>query len=550
MMHSSLTFVQTKTPLVPRKNNPNNNRTREQLENQAFSWLQSCTTFKQMTQIHAHIIRNSIHQNNFVATKLVSFCFTSNNPSYATRVFYQVPDPNTFLWNNMIKGFVHVGSYQDALIFYFKMLNHGSKPNNFTYPFLLKACSKVLAFEEGKILHGHILKLGLNSDVYVQTSLLDLYGACGTIMAARLLFDRMSERDVVAWNAMLVGYTRSGLVEIAEQLFEQMPVRNVSSWTTMIAAYVQIENSRKALEVFQEMQNDGVKPDKLTIITVLSAISDLGSLEMGKWVHDYVKSNEVEIDTFVGTSLIDMYSKCGSITEAKNVFDRINPKAISCYNAMISGYAVHGLGEEAIKVFREAERLRIGIDDVTLIGVLSACSHSGLVDLGCMYFESMSEKYGIEPKMEHYGCLVDLLGRAGRFDEAMEIVESIEADIVLLGTLAFACRIHGNVELGEELARRMYELDPANSGLLVLKSNLFAVEGRWEEAAEVRRSMKDRGIWKKPGCSWIEVNNVVHEFVAGDDSHPCSKEIYKKLAELSEKMKRLIASKNERLKLC
>ncbi|KAI3944464.1 hypothetical protein MKW98_006625 [Papaver atlanticum] len=465
-----------------------------------------------MTQIHAHIIRNSIHQNNFVVTKLVSYCFSSHNPCYATKVFDQILEPNTILWNNMIKGFVHVSLYEQALLYYIDMLSYGSKPNNFTYPFLLKACSKLFAFEEGKVLHGHILKLGFNSDVYVQTSLLDLYGSCGDIVASRNVFDRMSERDVVASNAMLVGYTRIGLVEIAEKLFSEMPVRNVSSWTTMISGYVQVENSVKALEVFQEMQMKGVRPDKLTVITVLSAISNLGSLEMGKWVHDYVKSKEIEIDGFVGTSLIDMYSKCGSINEARGVFDKINQRTISCYNAMISGYAVHGL----------AERLRIGIDDVTMIGVLSACSHSGLVDLGYMYFDSMKEKYGIEPKVEHYGCIVDLLGRAGKFDKAMEIVESTEADIVLLG---------------EELARRVYKLDPTNSGLMVLKSNLFAVEGKWEEAAGVRRSMKDKGIRKKPGCSWIEVDNVVHKFFAGDDSHPFSKDIYAKLEELSEKLK-------------
>ncbi|KAI3886066.1 hypothetical protein MKX03_003647 [Papaver bracteatum] len=513
-MDSSLLLVKTKTlpNKLPPKLNQNKNRITEKLENQAFSWLQSCKNFKQVTQIHAHIIRNSIHQNNFVVTKLVSCCFSSHNPCYATK----------------------------ALLYYIDMLSHGSTPNNFTYPFLLKACSKLFAFEEGKVLHGHILKLGFKSDVYVQTSLLDLYGSCRDIVASRNVFDRMSERDVVAWNAMLVGYTRCGLVEIAEKLFNEMPNRNVSSWTTMISGYVQVENSMKALEVFQEMQMNGVRPDKLTIITVLSAISNLGSLEMGKWVHDYVKSKEIEIDGFVGTSLIDMYSKCGSINEARGVFDKINQRTISCYNAMISGYAVHGLGEEAISVFREAERLRIGIDDVTMIGVLSACSHSGLVDLGYMYFDSMKEKYGIEPKLEHYGCIVDLLGRAGKFDEAMKIVESTEADIVLLGTLAFSCRIHRNVELGEELGRRMYKLDPTNSGLMVLKSNLFAVEGKWEEAAGVRRSMKNKGIRKKPGCSWIEVDNVVHEFVAGDDSHPFSKDIYAKLEELSEKLKMYI----------
>ncbi|KAF8390580.1 hypothetical protein HHK36_025107 [Tetracentron sinense] len=529
-MPSSLAFVPIQTPvIIHHKTN-----TRQQLENQAYSLIQACKTFKQMTQIHAHIIRNSIHQNNFVVTKLVAFCFSSHNPSYATRVFDQVPTPNSFLYNNMIKGFVDVDSHEDALIFYFNMMNHGLQPNNFTYPFVLKACSELLALEEGKALHGQTLKLGFSSDIYVQTSSLDLYGSCHEIVAAHQVFDRMPKRDVVAWNAILASYVRCGLVEVAKDLFEDMPIRNASSWTTMIGGYLQVGDSREALEYFRLMQIDGVRPDKMTVVTVLSAIADMGSLDTGKWVHDYVKKNGIEIDAFMGTALIDMYSKCGSIQDAREIFKGINLKTVSCYNAIISGLAVHGLGEEAIEVFKDAEKTGIGIDDVTMIGVLTACSHSGLVSLGCWFFNSMRKIYGIEPKMEHYGCMVDLLGKAGRFDEAMNMVESINADLVVLGTLAFACRIHGNVELGEQLAMKMSKLDPTNSGLLVLKSNLYAVEGRWEEAAGVRRLMKDKGVQKKPGCSWIEVNNVVHEFVAGDNSHPRSEEIYSKLVELSE----------------
>ncbi|XP_043693325.1 putative pentatricopeptide repeat-containing protein At5g59200, chloroplastic [Telopea speciosissima] len=537
MSCSSTVVTPPKVPVIQYRTNQSNTSRRQQLENQAFSLLQACTSFKQVVQIHAHINRNSIHQNNFVATKLVSRCFSFHNPSYATRVFAQVPDPNHYLWNTMIKGFVHAESYEDALKFYLKMVNHGSKSNSFTYPFVLKACAELTAFEEGEVVHGQLLKLGFSSDVYVQTSLIDIYGSCHHIVAARQVFDRIPERDIVAWNVILASYVRCDLVGIAKELFEYIPGKNVSSWTTMIGGYVQVGDYRKALEMFRRMQIEGVRPDKMTIVTVLSAIADLGSLDLGKWVHDYVKSNDIEIDDFMGTSLINMYSKCGSIDDAREVFVGIRLKTITCYNAMITGFAVHGLGEEAIKVFKEAERTGSGIDDITMIGVLTACSHSGLVELGRMYFHSMREHYGIEPRMEHYGCMVDLLGRAGQFDEAMEIIDSIEADQVMLYALAFACRIHGHVELGEELARRMTMLDPTNSGLLVLKSNLYAVNGRWEEAAGVRRLMENNGIQKKPGCSWIEVDDVVHEFVAADDSHPCSEEIISKVAELSEQMK-------------
>lgn len=405
---------------------------------------------------------------------------------------------------------------------------------------MLKACSKLLALKQGKTVHAQILKLGFSLDVYTQTALLDFYGSCGEILAVRYLFDRMPERDVVCWNAVVASHVRCGLVDDAEEVFEVMPVRNVSSWTTMIGGFVQTGKSVEALALFHRMQMDGVKPDKMAVVTILSAIADLGVLDLGRWVHDYVEKNGIRIDAFVGTALIDMYSKCGSVRAARAVFDAIGSKTIICYNVMIMGFAIHGMGEEAIEVFKEAGQMGMGVNDTTMIAILSACSNSGLVDEGCRCFNLMKEDYGIEAKMEHYRCMIDILGRAGRFDEAMEIVGTKKADPLVLGMLASACRIHGNFELGDELAGRMSELDPTISELLVVKSNLCAADGRWEEAAAVRRSMKDIGMGKRPGCSWIEVNNVVHEFVAGDHLHPCSKEIYSKLAELNEKMKSFV----------
>ncbi|CAL9764538.1 unnamed protein product, partial [Musa acuminata subsp. burmannicoides] len=354
---------------------------------------------------------------NLVAAKLVSACFSLDRPSYADRVFAHVPRPSPFLWNSMIKGYVGLGRHRDALLVYRRMLDCGCCLDSFSFTSALKACSNLLALEEGMALHGHVLKLGLGADIYIATSLMDLYGMCSQALDARKVFDHMPDKDVVAWNVMLSSYARLGMMRLAEQLFEEIPLRNLH----------------------------GLKPDKVMVVTMLSAIADLGMLDSGKWFHEYVKKNEIAIDAYVGNALVDMYAKCGSIQDARLVFDEIIQKNISCYNSMIFGLAAHGLGEEALEIFTDAERTGIGIDDITMTAVLTACSHSGLVEEGLKYFKTMQNVYGIEPKKEHYGCIVDLLGRAGRFYEAMQIIETTEDDSFILGTLAAACRTHGNL---------------------------------------------------------------------------------------------------------
>lgn len=342
----------------------------------------------------------------------------------------------------------------------------------------------------------------------------------------------MTERDVVSWNAMVSAYARSGSILLAEKLFDEMPVRNVNSWTTIIGGLVDAGDPERALTAFRQMQLHGVKPDKMVVVAILSAISRLGYLSSGKWVHDYIKKNTIPVDAFVGTALIDMYSKSGSIRDARLVFQSTRFKNTSCYNAMIFSLAMHGLGEEAISVFEEMRRNGIEIDDVTMIAVLTSCSHSGLVEEGLKFFETMRELHGIEPGIKHHGCVVDLLGRAGRFAEAMEIVDAIEVDHIIVGTLAAACRTHGKTELAEEVAKRMSGLDADNSGFLVWRASVHAGKEEWEEAAEIRRWMKERRIEKGAGCSWIEVGEKLHWFAASDHSHPRSKQIYCRLDEL------------------
>ncbi|KAK8928188.1 Pentatricopeptide repeat-containing protein [Platanthera zijinensis] len=502
------------------------------LERRCSNLLQSCSSSSRLAEIHGHLIRSSLHQNHFLAARLLSCCFSLGRYSYASRFFGLLLHPDVFLFNVMIKGFVSAGFHGEALRFYCMLLCGDSLPNDFTLPLVLKACSKLAAAGEGRTIHGHVLKLGYGSNIFIQTALVDLYGTCWDAADARKLFDRMTERDVVSWNAMVSAYVRSGSILLAERLFDEMPVRNVNSWTAMIGGLMNAGDPKRALTAFRQMQLHGVRPDKMVIVAILSAISNLGYLSSGKWVHDYIRKNAIPIDAFVGTALIDMYSKSGSIRDARLAFQATKFKNTSCYNAMIFGLAVHGLGEEAISVFEEMKRNGIEIDDVTMIAVLTSCSHSGLVEEGLRFFETMRELYGIDPRIKHHGCVVDLLGRAGRFAEAMEIVDSIEVDHVVMGTLAAACRTHGKTELAEEIAMRMSGLDAENSGFYVWRASVHAGNEEWEEAAEIRRRMKERGIEKGAGCSWIEAGEKVHWFVASDHSHPRSKQIYCRLDEL------------------
>ncbi|CAL9056440.1 unnamed protein product [Musa banksii] len=291
-----------------------------------------------------------------------------------------------------------------------RIVRHAIYSSNLVAAKLVSACFSLDRPSYADRVFAHVPRyLGLGADIYIATSLMDLYGTCSQALDARKVFDHMPDKDVVAWNVMLSSYARLDLSE------------------SMIA--------------FHRMQLHGLKPDKVMVVTMLSVIADLGMLDSGKWFHEYVKKNEIAIDAYVGNALVDMYAKCGSIQDARLVFDEIIRKNISCYNSMIFGLAAHGLGEEALEIFTDAERTGIGIDDITMTAVLTACSHSGLVEEGLKYFKTMQNVYGIEPKKEHYGCIVDLLGRAGRFDEAMQIIETTEDDSFILGTLAAACRI-------------------------------------------------------------------------------------------------------------
>lgn len=411
------------------------------------------------------------------------------------------------------------------------MLSHGVEPNCFTFSSILKSCP----VEPGKSLHCQLIKFGFDSDLYVRTGLVDIYANGGDLKSAEQLFDTMPEKSLVSLTTMITCYAKLGELDKARVLFKEMEDRDVVCWNVMIGGYSQNGMPNEALLLFRQMLAAKVKPNEVTVLSVLSACGQLGALESGRWLHSYIETNRIDINVHVGTALVDMYSKCGSLEDARLVFDRIKNRDVVAWNSMIVGYAMHGFSRDALQLFREMCSVGHHPSDITFIGVLSACGHAGLVNEGWRFFRSMKDEYRIEPKIEHYGCMVNLLGRAGNLEEAYTLVKNmkIEPDPVLWGTLLGACRLHGNIALGEEIAEFLVAKNLANSGTYILLSNIYAATGNWDGVASVRTLMKQSGVQKEPGCSSIEVNNKVHEFLAGDRRHPKSKEVYVMLEEMN-----------------
>lgn len=406
------------------------------------------------------------------------------------------------------------------------------QPNNYTFPFLLQACSKVLGLVEGTQVHSHVVKLGFDRDVYVRNSLIHFYVASCRIECSKRVFDECPQcRDIVTWNAMLAGYAREGRIEAAEEVFEEMPERDVVSWSALITGYVQNGLLEEGLARFEQMREVGLVPNEAILVTVLSACAQLGLTENGRLIHFVIDSLGFPMTVPICTGLVDMYAKCGCINQARESFDKMPLRDVSSWNVMICGLATHGLGKEALALFEKFRSEGLSPVNVTFIGVLNACSRVGLVDEGRYYFKLMTENYGIDPEMEHYGCMVDLLGRAGLVVEAIELVErmSIPPDPVLWVTLLCACKIQGLVELGEKIGQKLIKLDPDHHGNYVQLAGIYAKSNKWEDVVKTRGLLFDRRAKKVPGWSLIEAQGRIHQFVAGDREHERSSEIYKML---------------------
>ncbi|CAK7340524.1 unnamed protein product [Dovyalis caffra] len=378
-----------------------------------------------------------------------------------------------------------------------------------------------------------------SSDVICFNAMIDGYLKCGEVEAAKELFGSMKDKNVGSWNVMVSGLAKCGLIEEARELFDEMKEKNEISWSAMIDGYIKGAYYKEALEVFNLMQREEIRPRNFVLSSAVAACANVGALDQGRWIHAYVKKNSIFFDAVLGTALVDMYAKCGRLDMAWDVFEKMEKKEVFTWNAMICGLAMHGRAEDAIELFSKMRRQNFRPNGITLVGVLSACAHSGMVDEGIEILNSMKELYGIEPEMEHYGCVVDLLGRAGLLGEAEELIYSmpIEPSAAVWGALLGACRKHGDVELGERAGKILLELEPQNSGRYALLSNIYARAGRWDDVANVRKLMKERGVKTTTGISMIDFDGVVHEFKMGDGSHQQMKNIYLTLKNMLKRLK-------------
>ena len=496
------------------------------LKNPKLFSLETCSNLTHLKIIHAYMIRTHIICDVFAASRLIAFCVDPSSGTslidYASRIFSQIQNPNLFIFNAMIRG--HSGSKNpdQAFHFYVQSQRQGLLPDNLTFPFLVKSCTKLHCISMGSQAHGHIIKHGFEKDVYVQNSLVHMYATFGDREAATLIFQRMYYVDVVSCTSMIRGFNKCGDVESARKLFDQMPEKNLVTWSTMISGYSQNNHFDKAVELFKVLQSQGVRANETVMVSVISSCAHLGALELGERAHDYVVKNGMTLNLILGTALVDMYARCGSINKAVRVFEDLPERDTLSWTALIAGLAMHGYSERSLKYFATMVEAGLTPRDITFTAVLSACSHGGLVERGFHIFESMKRDYRVEPRLEHYGCMVDLLGRAGKLEEAENFVLKmpVKPNAPVWGALLGACRIHKNAEIGERVGKILIQLLPQHSGYYVLLSNIYANAKEWEKVTEMRQMMKAKGLKKPPGHSLIELDGRVHKFTIGDSSHP------------------------------
>ncbi|RDX80142.1 putative pentatricopeptide repeat-containing protein, partial [Mucuna pruriens] len=483
-----------------------------------------------------HAVKHGLDSNLFVQKGFIHMFSLCGLVDLAHKVFDMGDAWEVVTWNIMLSGYNRGKQFKKSKKLFIEMEKRGVLPNSVTLVLMLSACSKLKDLDGGKHIYKYIKEGIVEPNLILENALIDMFAACGEMDAALGVFDNMKIRDVISWTSIVAGFANTSQIDLARKYFDQMPERDYVSWTAMIDGYVRMNRFIEALALFREMQMSNVKPDEFTMVSILTACAHLGALELGEWVKTYIDKNSIKNDTFVGNALIDMYFKCGNVGKAKEVFKEMHQKDKFTWTAMIVGLAINGHGEEALAMFSNMIEASVIPDEITYIGVLCACTHAGMVEKGKSFFTIMTMHHGIKPNVTHYGCMVDLLGRAGLLEEALEVILNmpVKPNSIVWGSLLGACRVHKNVQLAEMAAKQILELEPENGAVYVLLCNIYAACKRWENLRQVRKMVMERGIKKTPGCSLMELNGNVYEFVAGDQSHPQSKEIYAKLENMMQ----------------
>ncbi|KAK9093607.1 hypothetical protein Syun_028518 [Stephania yunnanensis] len=483
-------------------------------------------------EIHAYAMRNDdLFTNSFVSSALVDMYCNCRKVEGGYRVFVRTLERRIGIWNAMITGFTQNEFDEDALRLFIEMLTYGELyPNPTTVSSVLPACVRCPSFSQKEGIHGYIIKRGFADDRFVQNALMDMYSRVGKLDISKKILEGMDARDLVSWNTMIAGYALNGCHSDALLVLREMQRPQDGN----VVHYNSFGDEKVSC-----------RPNSVTLMTALPCCATLAALAKGKEIHAYAIRNALASDVAVGSALVDMYAKCGCLNLSRRAFDAIPKRNIITWNVLIMAYGIHGCGEEALMLLRnmvsKGGDSNVRPNNVTFIAVFAGCSHSGMVSEGLDLFHRMKADFNVEPTPDHYACIVDLLGRAGRLDEAHELIGTMPAGTDKTGawsSLLGACRIHKNVKLGEIAAENLIHLEPNVASHYVLLSNIYAAVGLWNEALDVRKKMKAMGVRKEPGCSWIEVHDKVHNFTAGDMSHPQSPQLHELLEDLSHRMRK------------
>ncbi|XP_022846227.1 pentatricopeptide repeat-containing protein At3g14730 [Olea europaea var. sylvestris] len=472
--------------------------------------VKACPDTVSLEKIHGLLFKLGLEFDLFIGSALVHCYLKFDLVNEALEVFEELPNrDDAVLWNAMINGYMQIGEFNNALEIFRRMGEFRIIPNRFTITGALSALSLAGDVYNGKLIHGFVIKLRYDCGIAVLNALIDMYGKCRLKMDALKIFEDMIEKDIYSWNSI-------------------------------ISVHEQCGDHERTLSLFKRMFRAGVWPDLVSVTAVLPACSNLAALMHGREIHGYMIINGLGKDggTYIDNAIMDMYAKCGSMREAHLVFDTMRCRDVASWNIMVMGYGMHGFGNKALDLFFRMCKAGLKPDEVSFVGVLSACSHAGFVSEGRELLAQMQPQYGVIPTIEHYSCVIDMLGRAGQLEEAYQLLSKMTVPVNPIVWRAFlsACRLHGNANLAEVAAQRVLELEPEHCGSYVLMSNIFGAAGRFEEVAEVRHAMRQQDVSKRPGCSWIELNNGLHVFVTGDRAHPEEYFIYAGLDSLTERL--------------
>ncbi|XP_043721538.1 putative pentatricopeptide repeat-containing protein At3g15130 [Telopea speciosissima] len=461
-------------------------------------------------QIHVLSVKTGFEFVPVVGNSVIDMYSKCGMIEEATQMFNLMPVRNLISWNAMIAGYSHTGCNGKSLLLFKKIQKHGETPDEFTYSSVLKSCSGLGAIKEGAQIHASLITRGFPIALHkiMSSVLIDFYVKCRCLDEAIKLFDRIEPKNVVLWTAMIIGYVQEGGLQ-------------------------------EAMDLFRQFMETGAEVDGFVLSSMMSAFADFALVEQGKQIHSFTVKVPSGLDVSVANSVVDMYVKCGLMEDAEKRFNEIPVKNVVSWTVMITGYGKHGSGKDAIRLFEEMQLENIDPDEVTYLAVLSACSHAGLIEESHKYFSRLCKDHQCEPKIEHYACMVDLLGRAGRLEEARNLIKTMpfEPSVGIWQTLLSACRLHKDLDIGREVGEVLLKLDCDNPVNHVMMSNLYVEVGEWKEYERVRKLMKVKGLKKEAGCSWIEIDKVMHYFYGGDDRHPLTDRIHKVLKEMERRMK-------------